>query len=349
MKIFLLSTLFPVLVGFIFSIDNKVHAFEAKSINFNSVHIFDGDDGEVQTLDAVLTKPDGTGPFPAVVLLHTCGGPNDITTKFWPKYLADLGYVTLAVDSMGPRSMSAGKCRPLLLDKKIASRDAYGALEYLGELPFVEQDHIGAIGYSLGGIIINFFIRQNFKSPKGLNFSAGISLYGHCSFGRPGSPQQVISPRFPWVVIIGSKERPIFPKSCEDVPSLPNANLHMLEGAYHAFDNPQYKSIKKDFAGNPMLYSKKATQSAMVIIKATLKQHLLKQNLEKVSPVKDKIKNEPVGPTGYTPSQVIANTDRNGDGKLDKSEFRGPSKAFPYIDANQDGFLTKQELITAWE
>lgn len=57
---------------------------------------------------------------------------------------------------------------------------------------------------------------------------------------------------------------------------------------------------------------------------------------------------EPVGPKGYTPSQVIANSDKDGDGKLSPSEFKGPPTAFKRIDKDGDGFLIKQELIDAW-
>lgn len=57
---------------------------------------------------------------------------------------------------------------------------------------------------------------------------------------------------------------------------------------------------------------------------------------------------ERVGPRGLTASQIIANTDRDGDGRLSKTEFRGPPPAFPLIDANKDGFLTKQEIEGRW-
>ena len=57
---------------------------------------------------------------------------------------------------------------------------------------------------------------------------------------------------------------------------------------------------------------------------------------------------EIVSPRGFTSSQVIANNDRNGDGKLSGSEFRGPSRVFRMIDVNSDGFLTKKELEDRW-
>ena len=57
---------------------------------------------------------------------------------------------------------------------------------------------------------------------------------------------------------------------------------------------------------------------------------------------------ELVGPRGLTASQIIANTDSDGDGRLNRTEFRGPPQAFPNIDANKDGLLTKQEFEVRW-
>lgn len=57
---------------------------------------------------------------------------------------------------------------------------------------------------------------------------------------------------------------------------------------------------------------------------------------------------EPIGPKGNTPSQVIKNNDADGDGKLSKAEFKIPEKAFAKLDADGDGFITRQELIDAW-
>ena len=61
--------------------------------------------GKHQTLKGKLTKPDGDGPFPAVVLLHGCGGMQD-RDYGWVGKLKSWGFVTLMVDSFGPRGES---------------------------------------------------------------------------------------------------------------------------------------------------------------------------------------------------------------------------------------------------
>ena len=91
--------------------------------------------GSAVQLSGYLYRPDGPGPFPAVVMLHGCGGLMTRSGKiaanarFWAEYLRDHGYVALLVDSFtargidevctGRHSLSAGRDR---------ADDARGAL-----------------------------------------------------------------------------------------------------------------------------------------------------------------------------------------------------------------------------
>ncbi len=57
---------------------------------------------------------------------------------------------------------------------------------------------------------------------------------------------------------------------------------------------------------------------------------------------------EMVGPAGLTAREVVARLDRDGDGRLSRSEFRRPPKLFARIDSDHDGFVTSPELEAAW-
>jgi Ca2+-binding EF-hand superfamily protein len=46
------------------------------------------------------------------------------------------------------------------------------------------------------------------------------------------------------------------------------------------------------------------------------------------------------------PKMIVQKMDKNGDGKLSKTEFRGPKKKFAKLDADKDGFVTKAELAS---
>jgi hypothetical protein len=58
---------------------------------------------------------------------------------------------------------------------------------------------------------------------------------------------------------------------------------------------------------------------------------------------------EKVGPRGLTARQVIANGDRDGDGRLARDEFRGPPQKFRMLDADGDGFVTREEIEARWQ
>src|SRR6516162_11756964 len=72
-------------------------------------------DGEV-TLHATLYRPEGDGPFPAVVALHDCGGlvqrPAAQAQLYgeWAKFLVGKGYAVLLPDSFGSRGLGP-QCR----------------------------------------------------------------------------------------------------------------------------------------------------------------------------------------------------------------------------------------------
>jgi hypothetical protein len=57
-----------------------------------------------------LLKPEGPGPFPALVLHHQCGGLRrgqwqNQSMLDWTRKAVDRGYVVLLIDSLGPRGV----------------------------------------------------------------------------------------------------------------------------------------------------------------------------------------------------------------------------------------------------
>ncbi|MDE0203761.1 MAG: alpha/beta hydrolase [Rhodospirillaceae bacterium] len=110
------------------------------------------------TLTSWLAKPDGDGPFPAVVLLHGCSGTelNTSHRTVWrglnnhAVLLNDYGYVTLIVDSFGPRSITDG-CQTGSKYHPVQISDADAAFDHLASLPFVDAERIGFVGLARDG------------------------------------------------------------------------------------------------------------------------------------------------------------------------------------------------------
>lgn len=221
-----------------------------------------------------LFEPDGPGPHPAVVLLHSCGGLGEPQLD-WAAELAKSGYVVLAVDTFGSRG--AIRCPVDFNGSYQMMLDAYGALDYLAGLPKVDGTRIGVIGFSLGGNAIDRFAVQNLRSPGGRQFRAAVNMYGRCTTLAEevvyGSGQTSI----PTMVIIGDQENPRRLQACQAlVGKLPAVTVHILEGVYHAFDNPWFTSIRTDYYGNPMLYDAAAHTKAEKLVSAYFARQLKK-------------------------------------------------------------------------
>ena len=222
-----------------------------------------------RTISGIINKPEGDGPFPAVVLLHTCGGLQPHVTQDWPDYLTGLGYVTLAVNSFWSRGIRS--CPTALArDRRELSRDAYGALLYLASVPFVDKNRIGVMGFSLGGNVIDYFVGQQFAMPNGLDFKAAVNVYGDCN------NLQRYNKTIPTTVIIGDLELDarLLPCKILAMQPPPSVQVNILPGTYHGFDQQSNTTVRPDSAGNPMLYSWEATQKAREITRAFLAEHL---------------------------------------------------------------------------
>ena len=121
--------------------------------------------GNPTRLDGLLYRPDGDGPFSAIVLMHGCGGlydrNGDVNARHddWARRFHKLDYVVLHVDSFTPRGereICTQKGRKIAPGRERA-RDAYGALLYLQGLAFVRPDRIGVMGWSNGGPLYGQF------------------------------------------------------------------------------------------------------------------------------------------------------------------------------------------------
>ena len=99
-------------------------------------------------LQGYLRQADRAEASAAVVLLHGCNGNWRRLDQRWGKRIASWGYVTLTVDSFGPRGIdnTCTSGAPVNL-----AFDAYRALNFLVQQPSVDPARVAVLGFSQGG------------------------------------------------------------------------------------------------------------------------------------------------------------------------------------------------------
>jgi dienelactone hydrolase len=132
-----------------------------------------------------LWLPPGNGPFPAVLVLHGCGGILD-NHRSWASRLVSWGYAAVVVDSFGPRNTRRVCDHVDSIPTTVRGLDAHNAAIYLRTLPNIQADRIGIVGFSHGGGS-TFYAVIDDRIPRdrgGRPFQAAVAYYPPCSGGK---------------------------------------------------------------------------------------------------------------------------------------------------------------------
>jgi dienelactone hydrolase len=189
-------------------------------------------------IQAYLTRPEGQGPFPAVLLLPRCDGFTPSVQETMPQRLASWGFVTLAVDSLATRK-AQDPCANAALD---IFADAYGGLFYLAQLPFVDRSRIAALGVASGGRIALTLAKEQKSAlvvnPEELTIKAAIAYYPEC-----GHVSDKLA--LPALIMIGRDDQWARARSCEDLATRQAVDgapidLTVYPNVRHGFLEPDY-------------------------------------------------------------------------------------------------------------
>jgi carboxymethylenebutenolidase len=123
-------------------------------------------------LHGYLAQPDGTGPWPGVVVVHEAWGLNDVMRRSTDR-MARAGYLTLAPDLFsdgGAARCLVSTMRASLTGKGRAYQDLEAARRYLVEHPDC-TGQVGVLGFCMGG---GFALMS-----AGTGFQASSVNYGH--------------------------------------------------------------------------------------------------------------------------------------------------------------------------
>jgi dienelactone hydrolase len=199
-------------------------------------------------LAGFLFEPKGKGPFPAVVMLHGCGGMLDKSGKptksyvFWAENFQRLGYSALLLDSFGARGLKeicTHKQRSIT-PQKDRSKDAHAALAWLAKRKGIDADRIHLIGWSNGAMTVLHAIKPDAagrdNGVKG--FRSAVAFYPGCTTLAKESDYKPVSPL---LIQAGAADNWTPAKPCEELVKIAKSNkapaeIDVYPEAYHSFD-----------------------------------------------------------------------------------------------------------------
>lgn len=219
------------------------HADDAPSANVES----DSDSVRAETRDyatldgepvsGYLARPrTGSGPFPAVVLIHEWWGLND-NIRAMARRFADAGYVALAVDLYEGETAERPKRARSLMEQAMErtdrlERNIEQAFYYLDVMP--STDRIGAVGWCFGG---GWSLRTALMFPEELD--ASVIYYGELET----DPDRLKPLEVPILGLFGGEDNVVPAERAREFGRVLTElekphEIHIYQGAGHAFANP---------------------------------------------------------------------------------------------------------------
>ncbi len=233
-------------------------------------------DKDAGKINAFLFKPNsGSGPFPAVIIMHGGGGVHGWTFDF-AATVSRWGYVTLVIDSYGSRKIRSTDQIGHRKGAFYQLADVYGGYRFLSKLDFVDAKRMAILGFSRGGHTTLNAIGEEQSLPDYVkngsarpgDFAAAIAIYPNCL------DQEDIVHKAPVLILIGDRDRDYNLDCSADVVTRSKASgyksaLHIYRGVTHSYFSKRIRRRHKEHEYDPAAVADTARRT-----KAFLAKHL---------------------------------------------------------------------------
>jgi dienelactone hydrolase len=131
-------------------------------------------------LQGFLRRPEGAGRSPAIVLLPACTNQARSLDQHWGAIISSWGYVTLTIDSFGPRGLK--NCDRGNADHSDLALDAYRGLNFLIQKRFIDPKRAAIVGFGAGAWQTLLAVeRGTIERASGSKFRAAVAFYPPCA------------------------------------------------------------------------------------------------------------------------------------------------------------------------
>ncbi|HKH21580.1 MAG TPA: dienelactone hydrolase family protein [Gammaproteobacteria bacterium] len=240
-------------------------------------------DPAIKEIAGALFKPQGAGPFPVVVYMPPCGGPNFPLEfqqeKVWIEGMLSKGIATFIVDPLMPRGQDKGNCDKLLTVLSDAQNkneavlqllkqggdDAVAALKVVKAMPDIDPKKVFLMGFSAGAAASLHATDPKAPGAHDTEIAGVVAYYPLCYDNVEAS--------VPTLVLIGEKDDWTGPvAACQALKSKNNFEVVVYPGATHSFDMRFDKPF--DFAGHHLAYDETSAKEAAQRTEAFIDAHL---------------------------------------------------------------------------
>jgi dienelactone hydrolase len=199
-------------------------------------------------IKGLLFRPEGAGPFPAIVALHGCTGLHNASGavsniyRDWGQRLVAQGFAVLWPDSYGSRGLGNQcntRARAVRVNRERIA-DANAARLWLAEQAWTARDRISLMGWSTGAITALWTVRPQVAGKAEPNdFRSAVAFYPGCR----RLMNTAWSARIPTLILVGSADETTSASVCQQMVAgargrSARALVHVYPGAHHDFDHP---------------------------------------------------------------------------------------------------------------
>jgi len=193
-----------------------------------------------------IWKPAGDGPFPALIIVHSCGGMKQ-QIGYWRKEAIKRGYVAFVIDAFSSRgSPSCRPAAPIPMTRGV--KDVLDAAAHLKTFAFVDKSRVSTVGFSWGAMagMLAGSPKYVAEVAPGLSpLAAAVSLYPACYIGPFGTfpGNEFLRPDLatPTLLLLGEHDTETPPEEClSRLPSHKERNApvewHVFKDTTHCWD-----------------------------------------------------------------------------------------------------------------